>query len=352
MLARGLMRQSKEKEFPMAYTRNLHALAASSLTEEGRAKTCGYWYCVSDHGTAHTAFRTREAFVQWLDDRGLTVERDIPAEGEGAYFAITGQFRTALHMDRAEFDAIKGKARLQISNGDFTLATIAPDGDGIMCEHVLNPNVADRPKFDYRTAQALQDAGKAGEFPPLIGGWLAQTVVHSNGRGRIDLGETALDTLLEMLATYPLDRSFERFGDFIERDVRDMRGEWLDGIEGAVLFFGNFATYSHVFRITTNDPATIERLSSAIAANKLRSDYLRQPPPYYPEKLVIERKRFSTTQGEVLLTYDGKRIEQYGDQIELRGGEWRGRDDAIWHDVAKRDLARRHVAAFGVPTAE
>lgn len=172
------------------------------------------------------------------------------------------------------------------------------------------------------------------------------TIVNSNGRTRCDLGETAIDTLLEMLAAYPLDRSFERFGNFITPEARDMRGEWLDGVEGATAFFGNFFTYSHVFRITTNDPAVIERLSSAIAANRARADYQAQPPAFDPELLTIERKRFSTTQGEVLLTYDGKRIEQYGDQIELRGGDWRGLDDRIWQDVARRELALRHAASL------
>ena len=86
---------------------------------------------------------------------------------------------------------------------------------------------------------------------------------------------------------------------------------------------------------------------AAIAANRQRPNYLRQPPPYDPDKLVIKRKRFSTTQGEVLLTYDGQRIEQYGDTIRLDGrGNYEGHDDHYWHDIAKRDLARRHVEVF------
>lgn len=68
-----------------------------------------------------------------------------------------------------------------------------------------------------------------------------------------------------------------------------------------------------------------------------------------PNKLVIERIRFSTTQGEVKLTYDGRYIAQYGDDYQLRETaesndqerryEWRGRDDAYWQQVASDWLA-------------
>jgi hypothetical protein len=57
---------------------------------------------------------------------------------------------------------------------------------------------------------------------------------------------------------------------------------------------------------------------------------------YEPAKLEIRRHRFSTTQGEVELIYDGRRLEQYGDAIQLQGdGQWRGRDDAYWHEAAQ-----------------
>jgi hypothetical protein len=172
------------------------------------------------------------------------------------------------------------------------------------------------------------------------------TIIRSVGAGKITDTKAAIDVLCDALATYPLDRTFEGYGDFITRDARNLRGDWLEGIERAVGFFGNFHGYSLVFNVTTDDAEIVERLSSAIEANKARPDYLRQPPPYNPGKLQIERIRFSTTQGEVLLTYDGQRIEQYGDKIELRGSEWRGLEDREWHNVARRVLAERHVAAF------
>lgn len=173
------------------------------------------------------------------------------------------------------------------------------------------------------------------------------TIILSNGHHRADSTEAALDKLLDVLAHHPLDRLFELHGDFVERDARNLRGEWLEGVENAVCFFGNFSGLSHVFSIVSNDADIVDRLVTAIAQNRQRPDYLRQPPPYDRQKLVIDRKRFSTTQGEVLLTYDGERIEQYGDTIRLDGrGGYAGHDDHYWHQIARRDLARRHVEAF------
>jgi hypothetical protein len=228
----------------MAYIRTYNSLSFVSLTEEGRSRTCGYWYCVSDHGIALTAFRTLAAFEQWLEVRGLVVEAGIPDEGTYGYQPIAGAYRSTLHMDRAAFDQLEGVHALQMSNGQYTLGKLATDADGMVCEHVLNSNVHDRPCFDHAASRALEDAGNATQLPPAIAGVMIRTQV-----------------------------------------------------------------------------------------------------PYQPEKLVIERKRFSVTQGEVLLTYDGARIEQYGDKIELCGGQWQGIPDAQWHEVAERTLAQRGLVS-------
>ncbi len=66
-------------------------------------------------------------------------------------------------------------------------------------------------------------------------------------------------------------------------------------------------------------------------------------------KVVITRKRFSATQGEVLIEYNGIRIEQYGDKIELRDGEWAGYDDDFWMEVAKREAIARGLATEPTP---
>jgi hypothetical protein len=72
--------------------------------------------------------------------------------------------------------------------------------------------------------------------------------------------------------------------------------------------------------------------------------------PFDAAKVKITRKRFSTTQGEVLVEYGGKRIEQYGDDIRLEGNAWTGRNDAYWMNVAKREAIARGMA--GAATLE
>lgn len=184
------------------------------------------------------------------------------------------------------------------------------------------------------------------------------TIVLNNGHLRTETTQAAIDALIEILRDHPLNRLFERHGNFVERDARNLRGEWLEGIENAVSFFGNFFDRSHVFNIVSNDAYHVERLCDAIAANRLRADYLRQPPPYDPDKLVIERKPISATQSEVLLIYDGQRIEPNGGRVRLDGrGDSEERDAYYWqdwHGIARRELARRHVEAFdrGLKTRE
>ena len=67
--------------------------------------------------------------------------------------------------------------------------------------------------------------------------------------------------------------------------------------------------------------------------------------PFNPALVTIERKRFSTTQGETLISYDGQRIEQYGDNPRLIDGEYHQQPDEYWIDVAKRDAIDRFMCA-------
>ena len=74
-------------------------------------------------------------------------------------------------------------------------------------------------------------------------------------------------------------------------------------------------------------------------------------PPFDPAFVAIERKRFSVTQGEVLVFYNGHRIEQYGDKISLCIDEWKGYPDAHWIALAYREAIARHLARR-LPVAE
>lgn len=166
----------------MAYRRELNSLYVACLNEEGRARTCGYWYTVTSRSTPETAFRSRVAFLQWLELRGLSVKPNaqgvasLPPQGNSAGFPIGGAYQTALHMDRDEWEAVEGVAVLALSNGNYTLAKLAPDANGTICEHILNPNVHDRPVFDYQVCARLIDEGRALDIPPAVTGVITREI--------------------------------------------------------------------------------------------------------------------------------------------------------------------------------
>ncbi|MDX3911033.1 MAG: hypothetical protein QHC67_14610 [Sphingobium sp.] len=70
-----------------------------------------------------------------------------------------------------------------------------------------------------------------------------------------------------------------------------------------------------------------------------------------PALVTIEPRRFSVTQSEVLVSYNGQRIEQYGDSIRLVEREWQGHTDAFWMAVAYREATLRGLATR-LPVAE
>lgn len=68
--------------------------------------------------------------------------------------------------------------------------------------------------------------------------------------------------------------------------------------------------------------------------------------PFNPQAVTLTRIRHSTTQGEVLVCYDGTKIDQFGDTIiRDEDGEYRGHSDAFWLGIAKRYAIARKLAA-------
>ena len=111
---------------------------------------------------------------------------------------------------------------------------------------------------------------------------MSKTIIRSNGSKWAGEEPDTIETLCDRLQTHPLDKCFEDYGNFIvwtpRIAVQNGEGEWIGGEplypgEGMVSFFGNFATYSHVFSIDTNDLEIIERLTRLIRANQQRPDY-------------------------------------------------------------------------------
>lgn len=97
---------------------------------------------------------------------------------------------------------------------------------------------------------------------------VCRTTIITNGSTWNWQKPAPIAKLLELLENHPLDREFEKYGNFI-KTYHEMKPK-------VVNFWGNFLGVSHVFNIDSNDPRIIETLTKAIRANQQRQDYLRQ----------------------------------------------------------------------------
>jgi len=123
------------------------------------------------------------------------------------------------------------------------------------------------------------------------GGYIME--ILSNGSHWAGEKESPIEDLFKVLETHPLDRRWEATSPFIQTDP-----EWIEPYPGSTghltryrtssnpypghkvtIFCGNFLTISHGFRIHTDDPGLIEKLTKAIEANMQRPDYLKQEKP-------------------------------------------------------------------------
>ena len=106
------------------------------------------------------------------------------------------------------------------------------------------------------------------------------TTIQSNGSKWAGEEPDTVETLLEVLASHPLDRRFEACGNFIQKNPRLANGTGrVSENPETRIFWGNFFTVSHVFHIETTDRGLITRLTLAIRENQTRDDYLIQDKP-------------------------------------------------------------------------
>lgn len=131
-------------------------LYVGSLTPEQHARTCNYWYVVQSAYYPHIAFTHKHHLLQWLRDRGLELTQELPAErGVHSWQSVKGAYRTALDGDMDVFNQLQGLLTRGLQNGQYTLTIITHDDDGLRTEHKLNPNVRNRPVFDYAESREL-----------------------------------------------------------------------------------------------------------------------------------------------------------------------------------------------------
>ena len=121
--------------------------------------------------------------------------------------------------------------------------------------------------------------------------------ILSNGSKWTGEPPDPVDKLIEVLVKYPLDRTFELYGNFyinssIDWVVDPKTGrKYYDDFPNAVRFFGNFFNFSHVFDIVTDESDIITKLLAAIRTNQMREDYISQRDPQVVLNEIMEEKK-------------------------------------------------------------
>lgn len=97
------------------------------------------------------------------------------------------------------------------------------------------------------------------------------TIIHSNGSKWAGQEPDTIDQLIYVLKSHTIEERF--FHSFSRPTNKGLKWYQLCPVNemdygDATMFFGNFETISHVFRIESNDPVVIEKLTKAIKNNK------------------------------------------------------------------------------------
>lgn len=81
------------------------------------------------------------------------------------------------------------------------------------------------------------------------------------------------ENILRDLEHYTLDPVFEFYGNFVNPSPEWLSQEVAAKYAGCTSISGNFLYLSHAFRLVTDDPGLIARLSAAIDQNKATPEY-------------------------------------------------------------------------------
>lgn len=125
------------------------------LSPEWNKKTCNYWYLVYAGSYNHTAFESQAGLLRWATERNLKIVDPLPEHMKGGdSIKVEGSYRTLSHSSYDEFFCLEDVVvkTKTLSNGDYTLALITEDSDGVRTVHTLNPNCKFRPVYDYFAA--------------------------------------------------------------------------------------------------------------------------------------------------------------------------------------------------------
>lgn len=101
------------------------------------------------------------------------------------------------------------------------------------------------------------------------------TEITSNGSKFAGEQPDSIEELIKVLRTEPLDPVFEEYGNFVNRTPHFLHKEAQEKYNGCAQIFGNFAFYSHVFNILTDDAELIDSLEKLIRENQETESYIK-----------------------------------------------------------------------------
>ena len=100
--------------------------------------------------------------------------------------------------------------------------------------------------------------------------------IVSNGSKWAGEQPDSIEQLIKVLEQYPLDPTFEKYGNFIVSNPNKIDHKYA----GCTVFFGNFYSYSHFFNIVTDEPGIISRLTEAVKKNINSPEYVQVKKKY------------------------------------------------------------------------
>lgn len=142
-----------------------------------------------------------------------------------------------------------GEAEVAADLGQAASGTLPPSLDQL--------GSGDFEALPTRPESAGLETGKGSDMQNVQ----QEITILSNGSKWYGEEPDTIDKLLEILATEPLDPSFEDYGNFV----------WLE--DGFWHVFGNFWSVSHVFRIQSRSHEAIASIEAALRANQTTAAY-------------------------------------------------------------------------------
>lgn len=102
--------------------------------------------------------------------------------------------------------------------------------------------------------------------------------------------EDTKENILKDLAEYTLDPVFEEYGNFVYMPTWEDE-QSAEKYKGLTAISGNFLTYSHAFRLLTDDVELIEELTKAIKKNQETEEY-KQAKIRLMERKAEEKRQY------------------------------------------------------------